>query len=270
MCKIDGEYNRVQFLRRVHNEDICAICDSRCEIVPCPAVKIVEHDEGNVVVYYKGFHTCVAKQKSTAQKAKELMAKNVGVRPSMIVNEEMKKVLRADEIDWEHFTEIATENCNRRSLYNARAEIKSTIDANGNSFDAVCLFKRNTDKQDKYLIYRVNNDAMSNGLPTFIFKSSKSSADLAISMDREMGEHRKAYAHVDVKHDRVHGLQTVTLWMYNDKIAKLLCIATMEISAENGDNLTLFWTTLNDMLRDVSGDSSYLFNPIGLISLWGC
>jgi len=225
----------------------------------------VEYDEGYVIVYYSGKHTCVAKKKSTTEKARELMAKNVGVRPSTIVNEEMKKVLRDDDIDWDHLNEIATENCNRRSLYNARAEIKTTIDAHGNSFDAVCLFKKNTDRHDKYLIYTLNSDVMNNGLPTYIFKSSKSSAELAFSMDRATGQNRTSYAHVDVKHNRVHGLHTVTLWMYNDTMAKVLCIAVMEITRENGDNLKIFWSTLNNMLGDVSGDSSYLFNPIGKV-----
>lgn len=79
---------------------------------------------------------------------------------------------------------------------------------------SVCSKK--TDKHDKYLIYRLNNDTMNN-VPTSIFKSSKSTVDLAISMDRETGQNRKSYVHVDVKHDRVHGLQsrcgcTTTQW----------------------------------------------------------
>lgn len=50
-----------------------------CEVVPCTAVKTVEHDEGTAIVYYTGKHMCTAKKKSTMQKARELMAKNVGV-----------------------------------------------------------------------------------------------------------------------------------------------------------------------------------------------
>ena len=262
-CEMDGIQNRVQFTVRGEERPVCVFCSRECETASCAAHKVWEHSDGAVIVYHVGFHTCVAKKKASVMKARELMGNHLAVRPALAVNEEMSKVLREENIDWARFQEIAQEYVNKKTLYNAKSHVKQTIDSHGHSFDAVCLFKKKTDVQDRYLIYRLNNQDMNNGHPSYVFKSSTASAQLAISMDRESGENRDCYAHADVKHDRVNGLQTVTLWMFHKHMAKIMCIAVMDITKENAENLTLFWSTLNDMLQEISGDSSYQFNPKG-------
>ena len=51
-----------------------------------------------------------------------------------------------------------------------------------NSFDAVAILKSETDKEDPYYIYRVNNGRM-NGGSDYVFKSSCQMALLALKMD---------------------------------------------------------------------------------------
>ena len=83
-------------------------------------------------------------------------------------------------------------------------------------------------EKDKYFIYKINDRAL-NGLPSFVFKSSTSMAQLAIDMDRDgAGILKKEYAHVDTKHDRCHGFKSVTLWTYHPVTRKLVRLAVME------------------------------------------
>lgn len=92
-------------------------------------------------------------------------------------------------------------------------------------------------------------------------------AQLAMSMDTDgQGTMKNEYAHVDATHDRVRGYKSVTLWVYHEISRKLLCLAVMDVEQENSENLTMFWSLVNEMLQEVSGNSMYKFKPKGFVA----
>ena len=56
------------------------------------------------------------------------------------------------------------------------------------SLEAVGILRLATDKEDKYLIYKINN-LQFNRQPDYLFKSSASVTQLAIGMDQDGPEH---------------------------------------------------------------------------------
>ena len=260
-CQINGNNNRVQFQ---HIEGIlcCAICGLPAKPVLCHARKIWEYNSGSVKVMYHGNHTCVAKNKAKRQSIQKLLLKHPGLTQAAVVYNEMDALLLENDINWSAVEQVADDFSNRQQV----ANVKKEIDTNdhGHSFDAVCLFKRKCDEYDKFLVYRVNNGEMNNGDPTYVFKSSKRMAQVAVSMDRENGT-CKEYVHVDAKHDRVKGMKSLTVWMYHKQHRRVYCLAIMEVTEENGQNITLLWETFNDMLREVKSDPTYIFNPVGML-----
>ena len=78
------------------------------------------------------------------------------------------------------------------------------------SLEAVGVLKQATDKEDKYLIYRINNSQF-NGQPNYVFKSSTPMAQLAIDMDQNGPEHplQSADTYFDGCHSRCTGYKTL-------------------------------------------------------------
>ena len=86
------------------------------------------------------------------------------------------------------------------------------------------------DKEDKYLIYQINNTQF-NGQPNYIFKSSAPMAQLAIDMDQNGPEHplQGEEAYFDGCHSRCAGYKTLALFVYHTAMHRILRLATMEV-----------------------------------------
>ena len=190
-----------------------------------------------------------------------LLRKNPGCSAGAALHNEMESMMRESNIDWNSMEEVATMFSNHNQVQNVKRDM--SIDENGHSFDAISAFKKKCDDYDKYLIYRFNSEIMNNGQPTYVFKSSRKMAELAIEMDRHRNGSCKEYAYVDAKHDRVKGMKSLTVWMFHPQQRRMFCLAVMEVMEENGPNITLLWEIFNDMLREITGDSMYIFNPLG-------
>ena len=103
----------------------------------------------------------------------------------------------------------------------------------GQNFEALSLYKQKCDEKDKYFIYKVNNKAL-NGVPSYVFKCSTHMAHLCLEMDRNKnGILKEEFAFVDAKHDRCKNFKTVTLWTFHPVLRKTICLAKMEVEAEN-------------------------------------
>ena len=68
------------------------------------------------------------------------------------------------------------------------------------------------DKEEKYLIYKINNSQL-NGQPDYVFKSSAPMAQLAIDMDQDCLEHpiQGKEAYFDGCHPRCVGYKTLRI-----------------------------------------------------------
>ena len=134
------------------------------------------------------------------------------------------------------------------------------------TFKNVGKLKAGTDDFDKCYIFKINCQSI-NSEPSFVFKSSKMAARLALKMDIGLQQDEEPstmvdeYAYMDAMHTRVKGYKTLTLWTYHHGMHLVMCMATMEAERENTECFTLFLTLWNNLLAEVSGIPGYRFNP---------
>ena len=93
-----------------------------------------------------------------------------------VANSDIKEAWR--RAMWLYYTNIRSE----------KAKIACERNPDKHSLEAVGILKQATDKEDNYLIYKINNSQF-NGQPDCIFKSSAPIAQLAIDMDHNGPEH---------------------------------------------------------------------------------
>ena len=65
------------------------------------------------------------------------------------------------------------------------------------------------------------------------------------------------------KQKRCKRLVTLTASVYHPLLSKQVALATMEPEGENSVCVALFWQLFTKMLKQVSGNSSVMFNPVG-------
>ena len=82
------------------------------------------------------------------------------------------------------------------NIRSEKAKVAHERNSDKHSLKAVGILKQAMDKEDKYLIYKINNSQFT-GEPDYIFKSSATMAQLATDMDQDGPEHplqgEKAY-----------------------------------------------------------------------------
>ena len=262
-----GHVNRIHFQRK-DNTLACFTCGSLVSNVICEGVKIWEFVTGEnfVTIMHKNDHSCVPKKpKVDKQEIKKLLTQNPAVKPNKLINDKIVQLMSAEEIDWPQLQFVADSFVDMKRIHNIRAEVQQSMSPDGYNFDALAIFKAKCDSKDKYYIYKMNNRGL-NGQPSYVFKSSEAMAQICIALDRSgTNIMNDEYVYVDAKHDRCRNFKTLTLWTVHKATQKLLCLATMEVEAENTENLILFWNTLNEMLQEVTANPTYTFNPIGFV-----
>jgi hypothetical protein len=206
----------MRFVKRA-GVTVCFTCSVAGVRRDCSAVKIWEFEEGTgiVTVYHNGEHTCFAKRfchSSTRKALKDAIRAHPNLAPSGIVDAEMVAVMSHDDFGWGEVTKIASDFGNLKQVQNIKSAVKRDNNPIGENFEALGVYREKCNELDPFLIYKVNNRSL-NGEPSFVFKSSKSMAEMAILMDRDNKQHPLAdeYAHVDVTHSRCRNFQTVTL-----------------------------------------------------------
>ena len=74
------------------------------------------------------------------------------------------------------------------NIRSEKAKISQERSSDKHSLEAVGILKQAMDKEDKYLIHKINNSQF-NGQPDYIFKSSAPMTQVAIDMDQDGLEH---------------------------------------------------------------------------------
>ena len=123
-----------------------------------------------------------------------------------------------------------------------KAEIAWERNLDKHSLEAVGILKQAMDKEDKYLIYPINNSQF-NGQPNYIFKSSVSMAQLAIDMDQNGPEHplQGKEAYFNGCHSRYAGYKTLALFVYHMAMHYILRLAMMEVKSESMHEISIIW-----------------------------
>ena len=149
------------------------------------------------------------------------------------------------------------------------AEIKQeaitrVTDKDPNSFATVAALQQELKSFDPYLIYKLNDGTLNDEI-SFVFKSSKCDAKLALEVDYEDPENksclREEPVYCDTMHSHVQNYKNITAWVKNPITRAVMRIATMEAMTEDTPTMTLFFTLLNEVLQKVTGKPNYKFNP---------
>ena len=146
-----------------------------------------------------------------------------------------------------------------QALWEVRQE---TVGPDWSSINAVVKLKRGQDSVDKYHIYKVN-DKKWNDNPTFVMKSSKLSAEMALCMDihNKKTPLTECVVFMDGLHSRVKDYITLTLWVENVIICKMQRLASMECASEDTENVTIFLQNFLHVVCEVKNDPNYVWKP---------
>ena len=130
------------------------------------------------------------------------------------------------------------------------------------SFEAVAIYKKELDKSDPFLIYKVNDGKMNN-MPDFVFKSAKDMLLLAAEMDQsgEQNPMQQEAAYFDGSHSRCVGFKTLGLFVLHPGMRCLVRLASMEVRTESTKNIAMFWKLFNEALSEATGKPGTIFNP---------
>ena len=142
-----------------------------------------------------------------------------------------------------------------------KAKITQEKNPEKHSLEAVGILKQATDKEDKYLIYRINSTQF-NGQPNYVFRSSAPMAQLAINMDQYGPEHplQGKEEYLNGCHSRCAGYKTLALFVYHTAMHHILRLATMKVKHESTHEISIFWELFNEILSEIKG-RNYKFNP---------
>ena len=184
-------------------------------------------ESGTLTVYHVGVHKCHLKKdtKIYEKQVREAMLWNRGLGAwgnqqaevgQAVADSDIHKVQR--RAMWLLYANVRSE----------KAKIAQESNLEKHSLEAVGILKQATDKEDKYLIYRINNTQF-NGQPNYIFKSSAPMAQLAIDMDQNGPEHplQGKETYFDGCHSRCAGYKTLALFIYHMAMHCILRLAAM-------------------------------------------
>ena len=102
--------------------------------------------------------------------------------------------------------------------------------------------------------------------PSYVFKSSKLKAQVALNMDCASSENklRKEFCYFDEKVKRCRGLVSLTASVYHPILKKLIPLATMALMRrQKFEHGAVVLGLFNEMLREGSGNHDCQFNPHG-------
>ena len=275
--------NRVDFMKENFGAYSCSNCKVFVQCRQCNARKVTEFDQKDNVltIYHQGKHTCTPKpnveeqRQVAAEKHKELPPLNLELRntPREFQIDLIRYYIATGQL--EKGKELAELLSHKRLLEqikygNLDGIVRDITGGRGQSevdtFKNVGKLKSGADEFDRCYIYKINCRSI-NSEPSFVFKSSKMAAQLALKMDINLQHDEEAstmveeYAYMDAMHTRVKGYKTLTLWTYHHGMQHVMRLATMEAERENTEFFSLFLTLWNNLLAEVSGIPGYKFNP---------
>ena len=252
----------------------CKTCGNVADREFCGALKLTMFypDRKVLEVFYAGTHTCSLKVRLPYNLMPEKMKKEV-LKPILQKNPRATTKQISEEAA-ENFLRIGKPELARQSIRLAQDRklvaamkqeaITRVTDKDPNSFAAVAALRQELKSFDPYLIYKLNDGTLNDEI-SFVFKSSKCAAQLALEMDYQDPENksclREEPVYCDTMHSCVQNYKNITAWVKNPITRAVMRIATMEAINEDTPTMTLFFTLLNEVLQKVSGKPNYKFNP---------
>ena len=213
----------------------------------------------SLTVYHIGAHKCPLKPdtKIYRKQVRDAVLRNSGLGAQGIQQTEVGQAVGDGNIREVHKRTMWLSYTNIRS---EKAKISWERNPDKHSLDAVGILKQTTDKEDKKLIYKINN-LQFNGQPDYIFKSSTPMAQLAIDMDQDGLGHplQDEEAYFDGCHSWCVCYKTLALFVYNTAMQHILRLATMEFKNETMCEITVLLELFKEIHSDIKG-RDYKFN----------
>ena len=188
----DNARNQHQF-KRVGNNKFCFSCDCLCYRKKCNAVKMIEyyHESRSLKVYHHGKHECQARPNvSENDQYVQRSLQEVGdtVRPKELaqiqMTKELQKQMESGETDMNAIIDIAAKLTNKQRIRDIKKRTTTQLKSEKHSLSAVAELKAICYTSDKYLIYKIHDSNMTGQGSSYVFKSSRKMAQLAINMDQ--------------------------------------------------------------------------------------
>ena len=229
-----GKSNMMNF-QNVSGHKVCFSCRSIASRKWCGACKMTEYcwESETLTVYHVGVHKCHLKKDTKIYKkqVREAVLQNRGLGDRGIQQAEVGQAVADGDIQEAQTRAMQLSYAN---VMSKKAKISWERNPDKHSLEAVGILKQATDKEDKYLIYKINNSQF-NGQPDYIFKSSAPMAQLAIDMDQDGLEHplQGEEAYFDGCHSRCAGYRTLALFVYHTAMHHILRLATMEVKVSS-------------------------------------
>ena len=252
----------------------CRTCGQIAEREFCGAMKLTKFypDTKVLEVFYAGTHKCNLKDRTPYSAMSKKLKKEV-LCPILEKNPKAT-VKQISESAAEHFLRIGKPEMAKQSVRLAHdrrfvAEMKEEVlkivcDQDPNSFTAIGTLRESLKAFDPFLIYKINDGSLNDQM-SYVFKSSKCAAELALEMDCDNPQNKSCLrdepVYCDTMHSRVENYKNITAWVKNPITRCVMRIATMEAEKETTESLELFFRLLNEVLQKVSGDPHYKFNP---------
>jgi len=261
-----GVINTTQFEKKKTGEEFhCKGCGLMAEFVPCSARRYISYGKKSAKVYHCGQHTCPvikAPVKNTDQ-VHQILKDNPNIKPAELQSACILSTIR-QQCDWRDVEKQAEATLDKQWISNEKKKLKKDIEPVGHNFEAVVTFKQYCDEKDEFYVYKVNDRRGNPDKPSFVFKSSREKAKIALNMNRN-GSHylNSEFCYFDGKYKRCCGFVTLTASVYHSLLRKQIILGTMEAESENSQNVALFWELFNEILKKVSGSENETFNPIG-------
>ena len=192
--------------------------------IDCPAVKVWEfpRNSNHVTVIHTGKHTCVAVPRPDSAKLEAIFTENPDLHPGQAACKSAVNALKAGK-SWEEVRKLTDTFINITAVKNVKQKVRMKMNPSGVNFEAVGQLKSKVDYQDPYFIYRIN-DRKLNQQSSYVFKTSRTQANIALSMNRDSeGILSKEYCFMDVKYNRYSTFKTFSIHVYHPLLSHNTC-----------------------------------------------
>ena len=263
-CTFLKFYQKENCLQFNATNNTCSVCGEVGAFINCDAIKIWEFDETRelVTVYHDGYHTCEAKIIFKMSDEVKDKINTEGSTVTKLSEDAIIDCLKEETPCWDDVYRVANSTLEHEKLQYEKQKGTSENYRHGHSLEAVAAFRTKLLAKDPFFIFRLN-DRLMNGKPTFVFKMSRTQADLAIYMNcEEDGLLNGEYCFADGTFKRCPGFVTLSAFVYVGLLRRIVKICTMEAESESTENWIIFWNLLNQVLSEHKQTNTN-FNPIG-------
>ena len=217
------------------SETSCDVCGSFGEFTPCTAEKIWEFNDldSTVLVYHTGKHTCEARKPS---KWFNIFKNKKHKTATQVSEDAIINCLKDEELDWDNILKVTDSTLEREKLYHSKRKAKEQEQPHGHSLEGVASLRAKLNERDPFYIYKLKDRNMDDK-PTFVFKTNRSQAQIALAMNQVSNLFLNGmYCFDDGTFKRCLDFVTLETYTYVCLLRKMVKFCSMEFQSESAEN----------------------------------